>query len=391
MRQIASQASSLASSEAVVPTYTAAGESACLAQSGNAASSLAIWFFYVDHVGVGNAVGYAQAYPIVVDTKAQAVGDAFSVSQQLDSQLTVTISATPVTDTIYWNIYCDPEPGHETSANEVPFDAATNGAQCVDASRTDASDAAAKSEASAEASTGTEGGSVEDAAGEDAAAPEDASPVDSSVVDAAIVDAAIVDAAIVDSSVVDASVGAGDAAPVLDDAGGTMRGALLNDAGVPYFGSCTGSGILQPGTSTATSAPATDDAGQPLTDDAGATIYVDAGVFTGTPTLGIPSANLCGTVSTTNPTLTLTGLRDGDYYSIAVAAVDGAGNVGPLSVICQPVVQLADFWYLYTQAGGQAGGGYCSAAEVGVPAGTGGLGLLMIASVVAIVRKRRRR
>lgn len=108
-------------------------------------------------------------------------------------------------------------------------------------------------------------------------------------------------------------------------------------------------------------------------------------------TLGIPTKYLCGTVAATNPTYTITGLKDGYYYTIAVAAVDGAGNVGPLAVTCQEPVQLADFWYQYTASGGQAGGGYCSTAEgVGVPAGTSGLGLLAIASVIAAVRKRRR-
>jgi hypothetical protein len=108
-------------------------------------------------------------------------------------------------------------------------------------------------------------------------------------------------------------------------------------------------------------------------------------------TLGIPSKYLCGTVPVSNPTLNLTGLRDGYFYTIAVAAVDSAGNVGPLAVQCQEPEKLADFWYDYTTAGGQAGGGYCAAAEsVGAPAGMSGLGILVVACGVAIVRRRRR-
>ncbi len=86
-------------------------------------------------------------------------------------------------------------------------------------------------------------------------------------------------------------------------------------------------------------------------------------------------------------------LKDGFYYNLAVAAVDGVGNVGPLSnVLCGEPVPVADFWRLYYEAGGRAGGGFCAAAAegVGVPAGTSGLGVLMAASIVAIIRKRRR-
>ena len=81
------------------------------------------------------------------------------------------------------------------------------------------------------------------------------------------------------------------------------------------------------------------------------------------------------------------------YYNIAVTPrrSTSVGNVGPLSnVPCGEPVPVNDFWKNYYEAGGRAGGGFCSADGVGVPAGTSGLGLLMLASMIGIVRKRRR-
>jgi hypothetical protein len=128
------------------------------------------------------------------------------------------------------------------------------------------------------------------------------------------------------------------------------------------------------------------------TNEAGTSTTVDGGVVVvgGTQTLGLDDY-VCGTVSTSNPTLSLSNLHDGDFYTIAVAAVDSAGNVGPLGVVCRQPQEVADFWANYIDAHGQAGGGYCSAAEgVGLPAGTSGLAFLTFASIVAIARKRRR-
>jgi hypothetical protein len=340
----------------ITPSYSAATSAACLAQSETAQNPIAIYFFFTDSVAPGNAIGVAQAYPIVADTRAENVGESgFTVAQQIDSQLTVSITAAADPDTLTYNIYCDPPPGKETVVNQVPYDAASNNGVCVSPPAADAAPSAPSADAG---DTGDGGGDAASDAGTTSAADSAPPPV------------------------------------VLDDAGGNPCGVPLGDSGVPDYGSCSPGSVLQPGggSLTSTLVPETDDAGVELTDDAGAVIYVEAGVVTGgKQTLGIPSQYLCGTVAVGNPTYTITGLRDGYYYTIAVAAVDGAGNIGPLATACGEPVQLADFWYNYTAAGGQAGGGYCSAAEgVGVPAGTSGLGVLMFAGIVAVVRKRRR-
>ena len=104
---------------------------------------------------------------------------------------------------------------------------------------------------------------------------------------------------------------------------------------------------------------------------------------------------LCAQIGGTSTSVTVPNiggvpyLKDGYYYNVAVAATDAAGNVGPLSnVACGEPVPVADFWRLYYDAGGRAGG--CSAEGVATPAGTSGLGVLMVASMVGIIRRRRR-
>jgi hypothetical protein len=170
----------------------------------------------------------------------------------------------------------------------------------------------------------------------------------------------------------------------------------LNDGGIPASstGSCVGETILVSGGGTTTDAGLVADP-DGATEVDGAPVYVEGtSVTAGTMPGTIPAKYLCGTIgnSGAGAQYTVTGLTDGIYYNFAVAAVDSAGNVGPLAATCTEPVELADFWSNYTNGGGQAGGGYCSAAEaVGVPAGSGGLGLVMVASIVALIRKRRRR
>ena len=96
---------------------------------------------------------------------------------------------------------------------------------------------------------------------------------------------------------------------------------------------------------------------------------------------GEPDAKyLCGTAPVSQTSIDLAGLRNGSFYDVAVAAVDGAGNVGPLSnVACDEPLQSAS-----------APGVSCSARGIGALSGTGGLGMLMVASIVAMARRRRR-
>jgi hypothetical protein len=104
---------------------------------------------------------------------------------------------------------------------------------------------------------------------------------------------------------------------------------------------------------------------------------------------------LCGeSVGATGTTAQANGvggkpLENGKSYAVAVAGTDQFGNVGVLSsVLCEVPEETTDFWEGYRSAGGQAGGGYCAATAVGLPAGS--LAALGLACAVALSSLRRR-
>lgn len=71
--------------------------------------------------------------------------------------------------------------------------------------------------------------------------------------------------------------------------------------------------------------------------------------------------HVCGSATSDDHTGTVDQLVNGVDYSVAVAAVDEVGNVSVLSSpVCETPIPLTDFFELYRQAGGKAGGGWCS-------------------------------
>ncbi|PKN50090.1 MAG: hypothetical protein CVU63_00285 [Deltaproteobacteria bacterium HGW-Deltaproteobacteria-20] len=102
-------------------------------------------------------------------------------------------------------------------------------------------------------------------------------------------------------------------------------------------------------------------------------------------------AYYCGSGSGTSGKVS--GLKNGVQYSIAVASVDGVGNVGKLSnVTCATPSPVDDFFKVYRDAGGQAGGGFCAVTGgVGHGAGIAGLLLVGLAALGSTIRRRRNR
>jgi hypothetical protein len=104
---------------------------------------------------------------------------------------------------------------------------------------------------------------------------------------------------------------------------------------------------------------------------------------------------VCGSAGASDRSATLDHLANDLQYVVAVAALDDSGNVGTLSdQVCETPVEITDFFELYRQAGGKAGGGICSIARPGTYAGAS----VPIASVAALfavaalrVRRRYRR
>ena len=100
-------------------------------------------------------------------------------------------------------------------------------------------------------------------------------------------------------------------------------------------------------------------------------------------------AYYCGSGSGTSGNIK--GLKNGVQYSVAVAGVDLVGNVGKLSnVTCASPSPVDDFFKVYRDAGGQAGGGFCTASGgVGHGAGVSGLLLIALAALGGTLRRRR--
>jgi hypothetical protein len=99
----------------------------------------------------------------------------------------------------------------------------------------------------------------------------------------------------------------------------------------------------------------------------------------------------CGGVSGLTATSgQIKGLQNNVQYSVAVAAIDGVGNTGPLSnVTCNSPQQVDDFFEVYRASGGKAGGGYCATGWVGARHSKAAAFLLAAASLVFFIRRRR--
>lgn len=101
----------------------------------------------------------------------------------------------------------------------------------------------------------------------------------------------------------------------------------------------------------------------------------------------------CGKVGRTGSG-SASDLRNGDSYVVGVAAYDLLGNVGELSELaCGTPVDVDGFFELYREAGGQAGGGFCS---VGGPVGAARwvslpLGVVAASAALGLWRRSRRR
>jgi hypothetical protein len=153
------------------------------------------------------------------------------------------------------------------------------------------------------------------------------------------------------------------------------------------------SGIVQD--SGATSAT-TDDSGL---DEAGTTGPGGIGTILCDYLVGASCPKGQPVYTSTNLTVTgestgsynITGLINKQEYHVTIAAVDNSGNVGaPAGQYCQTPQPVDDFFKVYRDSGGTAGGSFCALEAVGAPAGGtalfGGVGV----ALAAVTRRRRR-
>jgi len=144
---------------------------------------------------------------------------------------------------------------------------------------------------------------------------------------------------------------------------------------------------VAPGSGACSSTVLVAGGGTTTTDDAGNQTSVG-----GTQRL-IDPAYICGTFAGNNTNqATITGLKDGVNYTIAVAGSDAYGNSGPLSnPQCGVPVPVDDFWKRYRESGGLAGGGFCALQAVGMPVEASIFGLTGAFAAIALARRRQRR
>ncbi len=97
----------------------------------------------------------------------------------------------------------------------------------------------------------------------------------------------------------------------------------------------------------------------------------------------------CGETGRATRNTSTDRLENDVRYAVAVASEDDVGNVGPVSnVACATPIALQDFWELYSDRGGQGGGGYCSLELGRRPGALAGLSLVALIGLVARRRKK---
>lgn len=339
------------------PSYHQAGAEACTQQATFAPVPININFLPMDSTNQ-KSVGTAYQYTLKTDTVGPPAPS--NVTESVGHTLfNVNWNVNTDTDTAGYDVFIDPIPGQEgVDGGAVAADTGTTVTICPDTGTpvqpgTDSGNDGSAFDASGDSGLGTgdDGGD----AGGDA------------------------------GSGGDGTADTGSTTPA--DAGCYT----INHGGSPGSGngySCSSailaSGITQDAGST--TVVQTDDAGNPI--EGGTTTEGAGGIST------IPdSYRVGGTPTVTDKSrgsFTISGLQDGVTYNVAVAAVDGYGNVGPpSSEVCDFPAPVNDFWQQYGADGGKAGG-FCSLEAVGA-GGTSLAGVATIVGVAGIVRRRRRR
>jgi hypothetical protein len=307
--------------------YVAQGPSACGAQSTFAAVPLTINFVPIDSSGNYDGTAFQFSQPTDLVGPPAPAGATTLVG---DTLLFANWSLNTDSDTSGYDVFIDPIPGHEGSL------AAPIGATaliCPDTGAPTTQDDAA-ADAGDDATDSGDDGSTPDMA--------------------------------VDSGAVDSGC-------YLINVGGSTAGSGICTSAVLASGMVQDSGTVQE----------VDDAGNLISSGAG-------GIST------IPPQNLVGNGSAgvtvpdrSTGSFTITGLVNNVTYNVAVAAVDGFGNVGPPSPeTCSKPEPVDDFWKIYRQDGGGAGGGFCSLETLGarVPSAAG---LFLFGGTAVLVVRRR--
>jgi hypothetical protein len=338
--------------------YMAQTSHACTQQPTYTGETFNIYFLPI--INGAMATGTAYNYTLKVDMMGPPAPA--SVSAAVGETL-FTVNWTPNgdLDTTGYDVYISPVPGQEGAST----DAAAPGSEpqpvlvCPDTGAPMTMNPEASTDGSSSDGTSSDGASS-----------------DATMADSALTDSAVTDAAPVDAGCHWEYQGSS------GDSSGPSGGGNC-PANTPSDPALTSSIMLDAGPTTVV-----DDSGEGGTTTnpgGGGVSTVDPKYLTGL------NGGLTISDKTTG-TYTITGLRDFWPYHVAVAAVDGFGNIGPPSAeICGYPQPVNDFWHDYKQEGG-GGNGFCALEAVGA----GGqslvaLGLFSGVAAAAAARRRRRR
>jgi len=167
-------------------------------------------------------------------------------------------------------------------------------------------------------------------------------------------------------------------------------------AGAPIDAGVSDSGVQIATGGAATGGAASGTGGAATGSTGGTTSTLDAGVENlgcpitsiaqGIPPTGISPKGSASTITATDAYAH--GLDNGISYACAVSVTDVMQNDGPLStVVCGTPKPVDDFYTSYRNAGGKAGGGFCSIRKPGVGVGP----MIALASLAMLALRRRRR
>jgi hypothetical protein len=326
-------------SQAEVPM--AQGPSACNAQASFAAVPMNINFLAID--GDGNSDGTPYQYNITTDMVGPPAPSGVSETVG-DTIYNVTWTANSDSDTTGYDILIDPIPGQEFGEAGTSLE----GGQkliCPD----------------------TGAGPIFDATGFD----ELETPIEASVSDANVPEAAPLPydggCYLINTGGVPPTSAAG-----FNCNDPILAGALLEDGGTDA------QTVIQ---------PVEDEAGDLIE---GGTVEEGVGGISTIPAQYIYNPQAGFTIpDKAVGKYTIKGLVDGVTYTVVVASVDGTGNVGPPSPeVCDYPAPVKDFWQVYEQDGGGAGG-FCALESIGA-GGESLAGVGIVLGIAAIARRRRR-
>jgi hypothetical protein len=350
------------------PVVVNEGASACSAQTTFAAVPITVWFLPLDLQG--NSIGT----PFSQTISADLVGPPppIGVSETVGDTL-FNVIWTPNTDadTTGYDIFMDAPASTDSGAPVSDASASTLILYCPDASTSTTASSGTVDTSGSTSSAGSSG--TVDTSGASGTSTGSSGTVDTS----------------------------GATSGTSTGSSGTVAFTPSLDAGCFYvnMGPSSASGTvsnLGMCTSTVLSSAIAVDGGASVENEAG--VVSSGGGISTIPcqyVIGVgPNCYSAGGQTVTGESTTqytIKGLTNGTTYDVVVAAVDGSGNVGPpSSCVSDYPAPVNDFWDQYRAAGGQAGGGFCALEAVGLPVGSAGLVGGLAATLLAILRHRRR-